>query len=67
MAVNHWSARGWYLVSVVMAESSSSNTEVTVMFPTSGVTKGTRVVNHVVFPTYLTDLSCLLMFGGGRT
>ena len=67
MAVNEWTARGWCLVVVVMEESSSKRTEVTVTLTTSDMTRGARVATHVVFPADLTGLSCLLMFGGGRT
>ena len=64
-AFNQWSARGWYLVAVAMVDYSLKRTEVTFKLLTNGIMKGSRVVIHVVFPTPLADLSCLLMFGGG--
>ena len=65
MSVNQWSARECHLVAVVMAESSLNRTEVMVTLPTSSTTRGACVVAHVVLPADLTNLSCLLMFGGG--
>ena len=53
---------------MVMSDSSSNHTEVTFAFPTNGVMRGSRVVDHVVFPTPLTALLYLLTFGGrGRS
>ena len=65
MSVNQWSARGFHLVAMVIAESSSIRTEVTFAFPDSGMTRGARVVAHMVFPAYLASLVHLLMSVGG--
>ena len=62
MVVNQCSARGWYLETVVMVDSSSNCTEVTFVFPSNGLMKGDRSVYHVMFPTPLTTLLCLLTF-----
>ena len=67
MVVNQWSTIWWHSVTVVMVDSSSTHTEVTLTFPTSGMTRGTRVVAHIVFATSLTALVCMLMSGGWRT
>ena len=49
-----------------MAHSSLNRTEVTFVFPTSGMTRGARVVAHIVFATCLTALVRLLISRGGR-
>ena len=54
-------------MAVSVAESSSNCTKFTFAFPNSGMTRGARVVAHVVFPASLTSLVCLLTSGGGRT
>ena len=52
---------------VVMKDSSSNYTEVMFALPTSGVTRGARIVAHTGFPTCLNISVCLLMSGVGRT
>ena len=47
------------------ADSLSYLNESASTFPTSGMTRGTRVGIHVMFPSCLTDLIDLLMSRGG--
>ena len=52
-------------MAVVIADSSSKCTEFTLTLPASSITRGARVLAHMLFATCFTALVCLLMYGGG--